>query len=252
MNYLSIDSTTGRMSVSFSKDNHASDGLVDDKGSRHVKNIISIIDKILERNKTDISELDLFGVNLGPGDFTGTRIGITVVKMFSWLSGKEAFGFNALDVTASMLAYNQDENQNIGFLLAPVLDVRNGELYYSFFKASKQPFSLERISGYELCDIGSFPGSLIYTYTRLFTEDPGLDELNILLGGTGLSNYPDVFKTLEGILIKKGISSSFNSKNIYSDSRDVQRLLRYHLSKGSKPVKDIYPIYVRDFKVFGK
>jgi len=252
MRCLSVDSTSGKMSVSFSKDEDPRDIITDDKETKHITTIISIIDTILNRNKTDISQLDLFGVNLGPGDFTGTRIGITVIKMFSWLSGSRVFGFNALDVTASMLTCIQNRDKKGVFLIAPVLDVRNKELYYSFYRASGQPFSLERITGYKLCDHAVFPESIMATYEGLCLKDENLRAFEVILGGNGISNYPDIYKLLKHILDKNDISNTFSGEKKYSDSGDVDRLLRYFSGKGSKPIKDVYPVYVRDFQVFGK
>ncbi|MCL4386630.1 MAG: tRNA (adenosine(37)-N6)-threonylcarbamoyltransferase complex dimerization subunit type 1 TsaB [Actinobacteria bacterium] len=95
---LAIDSTTELLSISVSENGIILSELKDDKSRKHMVNIINDIDTTLKKAKKTIKDIDLFSVNLGPGDFTGGRIGISVVKIFSMLSDKPVFGFNCLDI----------------------------------------------------------------------------------------------------------------------------------------------------------
>ena len=95
---LAIDSTTELLSISVSENDIILSELKDDKSQKHMVNIINDIDATLKKAKKTIKDIDLFSVNLGPGDFTGGRIGISVVKIFSMLSDKPVFGFNCLDI----------------------------------------------------------------------------------------------------------------------------------------------------------
>ncbi|MDD3520296.1 MAG: tRNA (adenosine(37)-N6)-threonylcarbamoyltransferase complex dimerization subunit type 1 TsaB [Actinomycetota bacterium] len=142
MKILAIDSTSKKLSVCISEDNETLSTVNDNKSLKHMVNIISDIDKAFMELKFNIHDIDLFAVNLGPGDFTGSRIGISVIKTFSMLSGKEAFGFNALDVfTVSSLFKNIDKIEkkiSIGekVIIIPLMDVRNHEIFFSIFEVS--------------------------------------------------------------------------------------------------------------------
>lgn len=140
---LAVDSTSDILSISLSEDLNILSEIKDDKSIKHMVNIISDIDHVLKKANKTIKEIELFALNLGPGDFTGGRIGISVVKMFSMLSGNPVFGFNSLDVfcVGAML-------KNIGSIskkisdsnrlhIIPVMDVKNNEIYSGIYEVSR-------------------------------------------------------------------------------------------------------------------
>lgn len=47
--------------------------------------LLSLIDKILKKNKKSIKDISGIKVNLGPGSFTGLRVGISVANALSWV-----------------------------------------------------------------------------------------------------------------------------------------------------------------------
>jgi tRNA threonylcarbamoyl adenosine modification protein YeaZ len=139
---LAVDSTSGTLSVSISEGSNIISEIKDDKSMKHMVNIIDDIDHILKKAGKLIKEIELFAVNLGPGDFTGGRIGISIVKMFSMLSGSPVFGFNSLDVFAAgcMVKNIGSISKNISdlsnFYILPLMDVKNNEIYFSVYEAS--------------------------------------------------------------------------------------------------------------------
>ncbi len=138
---LAVDSTSGILSISLSEGSNILSEIKDDKSMKHMINIISDIDQVLKMAGKTIKEIDLFAVNLGPGDFTGGRIGISVVKMFSMLSGSPVLGFNSLDVfsVGCMIKNIIDVSKNISdfsqLYIVPLMDVRNNEIYGGIYEA---------------------------------------------------------------------------------------------------------------------
>jgi tRNA threonylcarbamoyl adenosine modification protein YeaZ len=140
---LAIDSTSDILSISICKGPDVLSEIKDDKSIRHMVNIISDIDYVLKKAGKTIKDIELFAINLGPGDFTGGRIGISVIKIFAMLSGHSVLGFNSLDVfsVGCML-------KNIGCIskkiscsaqvyIIPAMDVRNSEIYFGIYEVSK-------------------------------------------------------------------------------------------------------------------
>ena len=138
---LAVDSTSEILSVSLSEGHIILSEISDDKSIKHMVNIISDIDHVLKKANKAIKEIELFGLNLGPGDFTGGRIGISVVKILSMLSGNPVYGFNSLDVfsVGAMLKNIDSISKKIhdsdGIYIIPVMDVRNSELYCGIYEA---------------------------------------------------------------------------------------------------------------------
>ena len=64
-----------------------------DESKSHSEFLLKEIDNLLIANEVDISEIDCLSVNIGPGSFTGIRIGISFVKAFFYTKGNVIFKF---------------------------------------------------------------------------------------------------------------------------------------------------------------
>lgn len=51
--------------------------------------IISSLTELLNRNKLKLSDIDIFVPELGPGSFTGLKIGVTIANILNWALGKK-------------------------------------------------------------------------------------------------------------------------------------------------------------------
>jgi tRNA threonylcarbamoyladenosine biosynthesis protein TsaB len=103
------------------------------------KLIIPMIDEILKHSKLRIEEIDLFGATLGPGSFTGIRVGISVMKAFSQVLNKKFYGLPVLDIMANSVN-NNDKN-------VILMDAGRKEFYFTRFDSNKKD-----ILKYELID----------------------------------------------------------------------------------------------------
>jgi len=151
MYILGIDSGAGRVSVAVNKDYQLLSRVEYEKNQRCMVSIIYLVDKALKKADISLDFVDLFAVNIGPGDFTGTRIGISVAKTFAWVKRKPIYGVGSLDVTAlELFSKNLKKIQKLlekgkQIIIAPVLDVKRGEIYFSFYKMDEG--SLDLTSG---------------------------------------------------------------------------------------------------------
>ena len=85
MNILSVDSSTRKLSVAVSRNEELLSEAVDHTSMKHMVIIMGLLDRALFKAKLTLGDIDAFGVNIGPGDFTGTRVGVSVIKILSWL-----------------------------------------------------------------------------------------------------------------------------------------------------------------------
>jgi tRNA threonylcarbamoyladenosine biosynthesis protein TsaB len=68
---------------------------------RHLsERLPGIIEFVLADGRTTLQEVEAFAVGLGPGSFTGVRIGVTMAKAFAWALGKPLVGVSSLDAVA--------------------------------------------------------------------------------------------------------------------------------------------------------
>ena len=82
-----------------------------------------------------IEEIDLFGAVVGPGSFTGVRIGVSTVKALAHAAGKPCIGVDALEaLTANVTAFDG--------IVCPILDARAQQVYGTMFEAGMPPVRL--------------------------------------------------------------------------------------------------------------
>lgn len=67
----------------------------------HAKNIVSVLEQILKAEGIEASDLDRIVCGIGPGSYTGVRMGVTVAKMIGAFLNKEVYEISTLDLMAS-------------------------------------------------------------------------------------------------------------------------------------------------------
>ncbi len=94
----------------------------------HSERLMPAVVKILEDAQVEPGDLTGLAVSLGPGSFTGLRIGTMTAKALAWSLKLPLFGIPTLDAMAWSLRYSQG-------LLCPFLDCRRGEVYSALYLA---------------------------------------------------------------------------------------------------------------------
>ena len=99
MNYISIDTARKNLEIIGEYDG-AELYHIDESPLQHSVTLMPAIEKLMQTHNWD--NIDCIGINQGPGSFTGIRIGVTTVKVFSYLKNIKIIPFNSLE----MYAYN--------------------------------------------------------------------------------------------------------------------------------------------------
>lgn len=96
----------------------------------HSRHLMSLIDEALVLSSWPLKTVDGFAVTLGPGSFTGLRIGISTVKGLCMATGKPAVGVSSLKALAYQCAFE-------GLTVCVLLDGRKGEVYFARYHLEK-------------------------------------------------------------------------------------------------------------------
>ena len=285
MYILGIESSTKRLNIAVSRENRLLYQNSVIKDTVFMQRIIPLADRVLKKIKIDLSSIDVFTVDTGPGDFTGTRIGISVAKSFSMANKKPVFGIPGLDIFAAGLfgnsAYRIQSLLKKGFtvLLFPVMDVKHDEVYFSVYKVSisekGNTVTQSAVGGVdyyiektiqdhlvELKDINDAFENLVKT--------EGLIDISsrsshvIFTGGTAFDGPGNILAGMR----KMKYNIFFSKKSLYPEARFLNQCTLYRiLQQSGKSGKDhifreymenvkgddkVAPIYVREFIPFGK
>lgn len=106
----------------------------------HSKRLLSSLDELLKESNLDWDKLDAVAVCLGPGSFTGLRIGLATVKGIAMATDLPLIGISSLDGLASQLPFAKHQ-------ICSILDARKHEIYAAFYE-SNVAGEVERISDY--------------------------------------------------------------------------------------------------------
>jgi tRNA threonylcarbamoyladenosine biosynthesis protein TsaB len=126
---LAIDTTTFTGSIALLKDTKLIAEVDIDSSSTYSERLLPAVDFLLRTNQLSIQDMDGFAVSVGPGSFTGIRIGLSTIKSFSYASGKPVAGVSTLKALAEKLRRSQ------AHLLCPLLDAKKGEIYAALFES---------------------------------------------------------------------------------------------------------------------
>ena len=93
----------------------------------HSKRLLAGIDLIMNESAIDWPQIDAIAISIGPGSFTGIRIGLTTVKGLVMATQKKIIGVNTLEGLASQLSGETG-------LICPIIDARKKEVYTGFYR----------------------------------------------------------------------------------------------------------------------
>ena len=103
--------------------------------SNHAEGLIPLIEEVLQRAGTDFSSLSLVGVAVGPGSFTGLRIGISTAKGLVYGSDTPVVGVRTLEAAAYRVPGVDGTT-----LVCSMLDARKGEVYGALYRRTATAF----------------------------------------------------------------------------------------------------------------
>jgi len=106
MKILALETATIAGSVAIIDDNKGLIGEVRvDVKAAHSERLMPSVEWLLNASGLSINDIDAFAVSIGPGSFTGLRIGLSTAKGLAFSTGKPLVPVKTLDAFASTLVY---------------------------------------------------------------------------------------------------------------------------------------------------
>ena len=97
---LALESAAAVASVALTEDGRTLAELTLDNGNTHSETLLPMADMLFRLTGRTLADVDLFAVSVGPGSFTGIRIGAATVKGLAFGSGKCCLGVSSLEALA--------------------------------------------------------------------------------------------------------------------------------------------------------
>jgi len=188
------------------------------KGKRHAENLTPAIAFICEQAQIELSEIGLVAVDIGPGLFTGLRVGVATAKAIAFALRVPMIGVSSLDLLAFPVRFTPR-------LIVAAIDARRGELFYALYR--QVPGGVQRISE-----------PAVGTADDLASELLALSK-EVLLVGDGVHRYREAFDGLAKVEIVDQGNSFPSAASL------VQLAHAQALREDFQQIDSIQPLYLR-------
>lgn len=168
----------------------------------HSEKLVPMIKTILDGLGLNIKDIDLYGVSIGPGSFTGLRIGVATIKGFAHLFDKPLVGISTLEGLAFNLPYND--------IVVPMIDARRDRVYTGIY--SWEDCRIKTIMEPDVIDINDLV-NILNKYEK------------IVVNGEGSLVYKEIIKSA---LKEKVIFSTISQNSCRATSIGELALIKYN------------------------
>ncbi len=136
-------------------------------GLTHSEHLVPMIENCLDYCALTPAQIDAFAVSVGPGSFTGLRIGVSTVKGLAFAEGKPCIPVGTLPALALAMAASEG-------VVCPVMDARRGEFYNALFRCENG--RLERLTPDRAIAAEALKEELC-SFERVWVNGDGTDKL---------------------------------------------------------------------------
>ncbi len=215
---LQIETATPVCAVALSKNGKTIATIDSEEPNLHASHLTVFIDKLLADVQKSLADLAAVAVSMGPGSYTGLRIGVSTAKGLCYGLGIPLIGINTLDAMFNGLA--SEIKQPLQAIAMPMIDARRMEVYTAMYDQHGDKIADTTA---QIIDAESFPDTT--------TE--------YMLFGSGADKFIPLFENQSNVHIQPEFknSASFLSKLAFE---------RYE-SQAFEDLVYFEPFYLKDF-----
>lgn len=145
---------------------------------RHAETLVPAIDFICDQAGIALGEIGVIAVDVGPGLYTGLRVGVTTAKTMAYALRIPMLAFTSLDLLALPMRFSERT-------VISVIDAKRGEIFVAYYRSA--PGGVERITNY-----------LVTTAEKLAIDIEASNE-QVLLVGDGAMRYRENFTQIDNV-----------------------------------------------------
>lgn len=127
MKILTIDSCSNVATAALMDDDVLVAQFILNNKTTHSTKLLPQIEYMMKNAETEFADIDLFAVTVGPGSFTGERIGVATAKALAHAVNKPIVGVSALMSMAYNIRYTD-------YLICPIMDARREQVYAATYR----------------------------------------------------------------------------------------------------------------------
>jgi len=176
---LVIDTSSKYLFVALYKDTEYLGKYYQEGFNDHSVKLMIEIETIFNENKMKVMNVDEIIIGIGPGSYTGLRVGVVVAKVFGWNNSIPVKSISSLALLASSSSSNN--------LIISVIDARRGNAFIGSYKNISNV--LTKIKNDQLDNLEDFKSQIIEEYDIVENGEPDLSKI---LKSNLLENVDDI------------------------------------------------------------
>ncbi len=233
MKVLGIETTDQICGVSLTNNGNVVNSIDVSTKNNHSNIILDLAKTLIKKSGTKLSDIDGIAVDVGPGSFTGIRIGVSVARALAQILRIPAVGVDSL-CAAAFFSYNNYPDVNNIFI--PILPALRQDIYLCIIKIDKTQKTVPHIikkSGYKWINI-----SELYDFVK--HKKIGNTTKKLIFCGKGATIFSNI------------INSQFHGLNFIIDnnvsvikSQTISLLGYYKLKMGRQQYFKVSPLYIQ-------
>ena len=228
---LAVDTSSAYCSVALSHQGVVSgEHLITEQS--HSENVLPMVRRLLESRGMAVQDVDAFVVGIGPGGFTGVRLGVAVVQGLAYATGKQVIALPSL----LALAQAAFETQPVEMTVLVANDARMNQVYWAayHFDAAGDYSTVQAPSLGVLDDVVAF------------AELQGVSaQKTMQLAGNAWTVF-EAFKAWSLAHEAQGIRVAVMNHDAPNALHLLPAAQRCFALNGGLPPHDVSPLYVRD------
>lgn len=164
---LLIDSATKHLYIALYDDLECLGKYYQAGNNDHSTKLMIEIERIFKLNKLGIVDLDEIIIGIGPGSYTGLRIGVVIAKMFGWNNNITVKTISSLAMIASSYTGSS--------LIVSEIDARRGNSFIGVYRNEGKGLILAK--GEVLTNLEEFTNSLEEPYVLVSNGEPNVERI---------------------------------------------------------------------------
>lgn len=221
MKILAIDTSSLVATVAIMEDDNLLSEYTINSPMTHSQKLMPMMEELLKNNDMKIKDIDMIAVSLGPGSFTGVRIGVSTVKGLAHPFKTPIMGVSSIEAMAMNIPYCDK-------LICPIMDARRNQVYTGIYTWK----------GQELVELqNNVPLTVDELVERLKSTDR-----EVVFLGDGIKKYRDVLK--ESLGDKAYFASGYVNMQRASAVGELARI-KHLQGVETQSYDQLEPVYLR-------
>lgn len=145
---LAIDTSARTASIALLQEKEILSEITVNLGLNHSLVLLPALHDLCTLSRIEIGSIDLYACTIGPGSFTGLRVGTSTVKGLALATGKPVVGVSTLDALAFNLV-------GLNMMVCPMLDAKKNQVYTALYRNERENI-LEKKEHERITDVKDF------------------------------------------------------------------------------------------------